>query len=113
MHFFVCLKNEVTVLKATPTIKKNIWELLGLIVKRFNSNCPIDSEEVKGLMLKNIEKEFGSKKPEVASLIGCLKGLSKFIKIVEMTEEESKLIRKEAVYFNLCRPTSYRGSFKI
>ncbi len=107
MHFFVCLKNEVTVLKATATIKKNIWELLGLMVKRFNSHCPIDSEEVKALMLKNIEKEFASKKPEVASLIGCLKGLSKFIKIIEMTEEESEIIREEALHINLRRSSGH------
>ena len=96
-NFFISLKNEVTVLKAISSVRRMVWQILGIMIKKFNHRFSLDSEEIKRIILQTLEREFGSKKPDLGNLVGCLKGLSKFIKIVEFNDEESLIIREEAL----------------
>jgi hypothetical protein len=90
-----------------------VWQIIGIMIQKFNNIFAQYAEEIKRIMLMTIDKEFSSKNPDLGNLVGCLKGLSKFIKVIELTDEESKIIRKETFFLDIHRNALDKGRYSV
>ncbi|XP_052262779.1 DNA-dependent protein kinase catalytic subunit-like isoform X1 [Dreissena polymorpha] len=86
--------NELTkATKLTPTVKGNIYVLLGVLAEVYPEFMMPYSERLTSIYLATLKSEMGSKtrKPEMSIIAGCLEGLScSLTHFTESAEEGSK-----------------------
>ncbi|XP_052761107.1 DNA-dependent protein kinase catalytic subunit-like isoform X2 [Mya arenaria] len=86
--------NELTkASKLTPTVKGNIYVLLGVVAEVYPENMMPYSERLISVYLGSLKTEMGSKtrKPEMSVIAGCLEGLHcSLVHFTESAEEGSK-----------------------
>ena len=67
---------ELDVSRLSPTVKRELYQILGLLIKRNPEKLKSISEIVKKLLFSELFKEIeNSKKPQIPIVIGALKGL--------------------------------------
>ena len=95
--YYKSLIDEYYFLKPTSNVKKMIVTILSLMVQRLGYNKEEMVEELKILLIKNLDYSFNSDKPDLSVIKGSLTALRHLLKQIAISEEELKIILKYAL----------------
>ena len=92
--FVVALERELSLLHPTASLRACIWKTLGLLVGKFGTGLEEETAGLGARLLRSISAEFRSPKPEIVALVGYLKALRRFLRLLILSDDERKLTRK-------------------
>ena len=99
---FKILKNDITVLRVSGSCRKVIWLILSNFIRVFESwFSQQELEDFKTLILDSLYKEFSNRKPDIGIVSGLQKSLSRILNKVDLSIEESLIIRIQSTWLYL------------
>jgi hypothetical protein len=87
--------NEIKSSKAKPGVKGAIMVLSGMLIKHYSSEISIHIYEIQDIMYRMFTMEIRREKPELACIVGTLKGMTHAYEDPQISQPQSNIINSQ------------------